>query len=349
MNKIIILIGLTFVLICSGCVDHDTPPCTEKITFVTIAQRDDCRYQYGMDVMGDDPMALIITDTGEWNKFNDEYMMYKPPTPDFENYLAIAVFRGTKPASGYDIHIENITRSQNMMTVMVNMSEHMPRHCYASVVTQPYCIIAVKKAEMVKQKENIKFIFYNDIKELILSYNNGSYLLSNLSQSDQIKENAQKLYTEKHGTLKPPDIPPCAEKITFVTFAQGGRCRYQYGMDVMGDDPMALIITDVDEWNRFNDEYMVFRPPTQDFENYLAIAVFRGTKPAYGYDIHIENITRSQNTMTVMVNMSDTPSYEIVTHPYCIIAVKKAEMVKQKENIKFIFYNDTKESVTWID
>lgn len=178
MNKIIILIGLTFVLVCSGCVDHATPPGTENITFEIIAQEDWCRYQYGLDdVMGDDPMALIITDTDEWNKFNDKYMELRPPTPDFGNYLAIAVFRGNKPASGYDIHIENITQPQNMMTVMVNMLEHRPRYCYADEVTSPYCIATVKKTDMIEQKENIKFIFYNDKKELILSYDNGSYVL----------------------------------------------------------------------------------------------------------------------------------------------------------------------------
>lgn len=178
MNKIIILIGLTFVLVCSGCIDHATPPCTENITFEIIAKGDECRYQYGMDdVMGDDPMALIITDVDEWNKFTDKYMELRPPTPDFENYLAIAVFRGNKPASGYDIHIKNITRSQNMMTVMVNMSEHMSGCYYAEEVTSPYCIATIKKTDMVKQKENIKFIFYNDKKELILSYDNGSYVL----------------------------------------------------------------------------------------------------------------------------------------------------------------------------
>jgi len=178
MNKIIILIGLTFVLICSGCVDHATPPCTENITFEIIAQGDWCRHhRWDVDIREEDLMALIITNIDEWNKFTDQYMVYRPPTPDFENYLAIAVFRGTKPASGYDIHIENITRSQNLMTVMVHMSEHKSGYCYTDAETQPYCIATVKKTDMVKQKENIKFIFYNDKKELILSYDNGSYVL----------------------------------------------------------------------------------------------------------------------------------------------------------------------------
>lgn len=699
MNKIIILIGLTSVLICSGCVDYVTPPCTENITFEIIAQRDWCRYQYGMDdVMGDDPMALIITDIGEWNKFNDKYMEYRPTAPDFENYLAIAVFRGNKPASGYDIHIENITRSQNMMTVMVNMSEHMPRHCYAAEVTSPYCIATVKKTDMIEQKENIKFVFYNDKKQLILSYDNGSYVLpKSLSQNEEkvdvenesqishtekygkldngstrtdvfedialqhiaqthnipieqlgvtarteahyrmidkrlwcmkisdhesdemyavsidmdgnivdetaIKDEERKAYVEKYGKLEPalydrlqgasggelikvgiwltpidseriekevlskidedkrtdenaarseifaakkeayslkekpvidylnakgfeiisasfsaplifaelpgeeiialeerddvvrislskicepetsePMILPKGTSIPFVNIAQdffysgykektqkffvvtnqtelgalpslgrkvdinlsdyfmivafhghrdaGGsridivnitqsddEIRVMIGaselggapvdaevspyqvvaveksdltkkskikfvfFDVsgrkldeieksifivdhatppgtenipfvtigrgtgfgggMGDDPMALTITDAGEWNKLNS---IYRIPTLDFENYLAIAVFQGAKPTPGYRIHVENITRSHNTITVMVNMSEHLSgyscAEMVTHPYCVIAVKKTEMAKRKENIKFIFYTE---------
>jgi len=703
MNKIIILIGLTSVLICSGCVDHATPPCTENITFEIIAQGDRCRYQYEMyDAMVDDhPMALIITDTGEWNKFTDKYMIYRPPTPDFENYLAIAVFRGNKPASGYDIHIENLTQSHNMMTVMVNMSEHRPRYCYADVVTQPYCVATVKKTDMIEQKENIKFIFYNDKKELILSYDNGSYVLpksplqngalvdvenesqisdtekygklengstrtdvfedialqhiaqthnipieqldvisrteahyrmidkrlwcmkisdhesdemyavsidmdGNIVDETAIKDEERKAYVEKYGKLEPalydrlqgasggelikvgiwltpidsesiekevlskidedkrtdgnvttrseifaakkeayslkekpvidylnakgfeiiyasfsaplifaellreeiialeerddvvrislskicepetsePMILPKGTPIPFVNIAQdffdsgykektqkffvvtnqtelgalpslgrkvdinlsdyfmivafhghrdaGGsridivnitqsnnEIRVMIGtselggapvaaevspyqvvaveksdltkkskikfvfFDVsgrkldeieksifivdhatppgtenipfvtigrgtgfgggMGDDPMALTITDAGEWNKLNSIYGI---PTPDFENYLAIAVFQGARPTPGYRIHVENITRSHSTITVMVNMSEHLSgyscAEMVTYPYCVIAVKKTEMVKRKENIKFIFYTDHK-------
>jgi hypothetical protein len=137
-------------------VDHATPPCTENIPFVTIG----AGTGFGVG-MGDDPMALTITDAGEWNKFNSAYGI---PTPDFENYLAIAVFQGVKPTPGYRIHVENITRSYNTITVMVNMSEHLSGYSCAEMVTYPYCVIAVKKTEMVKRKENIKFIFYTDKK-----------------------------------------------------------------------------------------------------------------------------------------------------------------------------------------
>ena len=82
----------------------------------------------------------------------------------------------------------------------------------------------------------------------------------------------------------------------------------------------------------------MFPPPDQpniDFDTNMVIAVFRGEKNTGGYDINITSIEENDSEIIVRGEMSDPPTYGIVTQaltqPYHIVSTKTSNKIIRYE------------------
>lgn len=64
---------------------------------------------------------------------------------DFEQYYAIAAFRGTQPTSGYDTLIERVTRRGDEIVVYVKFWEPSPHYAVLDEATSSYHLIKVRR------------------------------------------------------------------------------------------------------------------------------------------------------------------------------------------------------------
>lgn len=71
------------------------------------------------------------------------------PKVDFEKEMAIAVFAGEKPNSGYGVKIEKVAVDQDtkVLDVLFNESAPDPGKMYAQVLSYPCQVVVVKRTE----------------------------------------------------------------------------------------------------------------------------------------------------------------------------------------------------------
>jgi len=76
---------------------------------------------------------------------------------DFQQYFAIAVFRGVRPTSGYDIIIERIARRGDKIVVYAQFWEPRLDQVILPEVTSPYHLIKVRRGDGVSQETELVF------------------------------------------------------------------------------------------------------------------------------------------------------------------------------------------------
>lgn len=82
----------------------------------------------------------------------------EPPTVDWSTQMVVFVAAGWKPSAGYRVDISKIEQSQQALSVFVGLMEPPSGSIVATVMTQPYAIAVVEKADTINTVE----FFYKD-------------------------------------------------------------------------------------------------------------------------------------------------------------------------------------------
>jgi hypothetical protein len=80
-----------------------------------------------------------------WNKHN---FNREPPTVDFSKEMVVAVFMGSRPNAGYSITIISSLAVKGVLIVRYKETSPAPGTMSAQILTFPYHIVAVPKAEV---------------------------------------------------------------------------------------------------------------------------------------------------------------------------------------------------------
>lgn len=97
-----------------------------------------------------DRKNYVIKDNTKWSNLWDIVHLRvtpKPELPDinFNDEMIIAVFQGSRPTGGYNIEITGIIEKENSIEVFIK--ETSPVGIVTLVLTQPYHIVKIKKAD----------------------------------------------------------------------------------------------------------------------------------------------------------------------------------------------------------
>lgn len=123
-----------------------------ELSFETIVRSD-----YGSCSVRE-PLAILVTTRQEIDRLEGLIERGVPNQLvqlDFEQYFAIAVFRGTQATSGYDTIIERVTRRDNKIVVYVQFWDQTVYYPVRSEVTSPYHLIKVRKDDGVSQETEL--------------------------------------------------------------------------------------------------------------------------------------------------------------------------------------------------
>ena len=75
------------------------------------------------------------------------------PALDFQKYMVLGAFAGTKPSGGYNLEITKIEENQDYLEVMLLLTQPDYNCFVSSVLTQPYVIVATQVSDkLVKFK-----------------------------------------------------------------------------------------------------------------------------------------------------------------------------------------------------
>lgn len=89
---------------------------------------------------------VVIRTAAEWTAFWRTHNFDKPaPQLDFDNEMAVGVFMGSRPTSGYSVAITGVAEHDGALVVTYTESSPRPGAMAAQVLTFPYHIVAVPK------------------------------------------------------------------------------------------------------------------------------------------------------------------------------------------------------------
>lgn len=74
-----------------------------------------------------------------------------PPKIDFEKALVVFVSLGEKPSAGYRVSVREVTRDDETLRVKIGVQEPAKDEFQATVMTQPYVLIKIKKEPGLKK------------------------------------------------------------------------------------------------------------------------------------------------------------------------------------------------------
>jgi hypothetical protein len=89
-----------------------------------------------------------VRDQTAWEAFWAEHKSHTsepgtPPAVDFTQETVVVVFVGQKPSGGYAVEVVNVTWNYNEVFVHPVATQPGPECATASVVTQPFQIVAI--------------------------------------------------------------------------------------------------------------------------------------------------------------------------------------------------------------
>jgi hypothetical protein len=103
----------------------------------------------------------VITNRQEWEElWNTIYANSSPrpdaPFVDFTKRMVIAVFQGAQPSSSYNITITKLVKKESALRVYVKERTPSPECMVLWVITQPYHIIEVDRADVSEVHFKVK-------------------------------------------------------------------------------------------------------------------------------------------------------------------------------------------------
>ena len=143
---------LTIVVILVGMIACG--PRETELPFETIERSD-----YG-DYSIREPRVVLVTNRQEIDQLKgliSQASLDQLAELDFQQYFAIAVFRGTQATSGYDTIIGRIARRGDKIVVYVQFWEPSPYYGVRNEATSPYHLIRVRRNDGVSQETELVF------------------------------------------------------------------------------------------------------------------------------------------------------------------------------------------------
>ena len=140
---VVILIGMT------ACGPRET-----ELPFETIERSD-----YG-DYSIREPRVVLVTSRQEIDQLEglvSQESLDQLAELDFQQYFAIAVFRGAQATSGYDVIVERVARQGDKMVIYAQFWEPSPHWEILNEVTSPYHLIRVRRDDGVSQETELVF------------------------------------------------------------------------------------------------------------------------------------------------------------------------------------------------
>lgn len=154
--KALIILSLLFVFSCKTKVENtknmdNKKTETSKMTnleWTLIAKGN----LHGSGEEGIEKENLVITNTNDWNSLlqkmdsvNEVSKGFSETNIDFSKYTVIAVFDSVKGSGGHKLEVDVASNSKNLVVTVTNKG---PNGMATSVMTQPYYIVKIEKAEL---------------------------------------------------------------------------------------------------------------------------------------------------------------------------------------------------------
>jgi len=136
---VVILVGIT------ACGPRET-----ELSFETIERSD-----YGDYSVREPRVVLVMTrqEVDQLEGLISQAALDQLAELDFQQYFAIAVFRGLQSSSGYDVIIERLVRRNDAITVYAQFWEPSPYWEVLDIETSPYHLVKVHKDGDVVSQE----------------------------------------------------------------------------------------------------------------------------------------------------------------------------------------------------
>jgi len=156
MRKYQYALWLTIVVILAGmtaCGSRET-----ELSFETIERNDTYSPEEGYG--GLEPYVVLVTTRQEINQFEgliSQAALDHLAELNFEQYFAIAVFRGRQPYSGYATIIERVVRQVDKILVYAQFWEPRSNQVILTMETSPYHLIKVHRDDGVSQETELLF------------------------------------------------------------------------------------------------------------------------------------------------------------------------------------------------
>jgi uncharacterized protein len=120
-----------------------TAPSGRGIPFVAVTQADTGRYR------GTQARAIVVTSPADWERMVAPLL---PRTlrfsPDYDRDLAVVVFLGERPSTGFALKVREVTTEDGQLTVHVDTVEPGGTLDRASGPTSPFQVITVRRADL---------------------------------------------------------------------------------------------------------------------------------------------------------------------------------------------------------
>ncbi len=147
LTIVVILMGIT------ACSPRET-----ELPFETIERNDSYSPEEGYG--GLEPRVVLVTTRQEIDQLEgliSQAALDHLAELNFEQYFAIAVFRGRQPYSGYATIIERVARQGDKIVVYAQFWEPGSNQVILTMETSPYHLIKVRSDDGVSQETELVF------------------------------------------------------------------------------------------------------------------------------------------------------------------------------------------------
>ncbi|MBI4062669.1 MAG: protease complex subunit PrcB family protein [Elusimicrobia bacterium] len=90
--------------------------------------------------------AMVIKDTESWQAFWVQTGQGNAPAVDFERYMVVAAFLGSKPTGGYAVSIEKIEKKKRKIMISVKTTKPTNNSFVIQAFTSPYHIKIIERS-----------------------------------------------------------------------------------------------------------------------------------------------------------------------------------------------------------
>jgi hypothetical protein len=105
----------------------------------------------------DEPRQVVARTTGEWSALWKAHNPGRPaPAVDLSREMVIGLFMGSRPTAGYSVRITGIERRDDALVIKYDESAPPRGALTAQVLTSPYHIVAIPKADGEVKFERVK-------------------------------------------------------------------------------------------------------------------------------------------------------------------------------------------------
>ena len=141
LTIVVILMGMT------ACEPRET-----VLSFETIERSDYSDYSV------QEPRVILVTNQGDATQLTgliSQETLDLLAELDFQQYFAIAVFRGTQATSGYDVIVDRVARRGDKIVIRAQFWEPSPHWEILNEVTSPYHLVRVRRDDGVSQETEL--------------------------------------------------------------------------------------------------------------------------------------------------------------------------------------------------